>query len=230
VSSSYDSADLLSRVKRLAQRPTSDEEMSDADWYALLTDAQRYYYGLFAVHCPYVLMGAPVLLTSTDGGYTYPFASGVFPLAVEVYDSLTGRLLRPGTYWDSNADYVWESTQIRIPLGATKSFAAGPYARYVATPGDLTAASGPTLVPAHARMLLVYRSVAEWARQGGYRNPGPFEAMELRLWAGVPGSGDIGIMGALKTQNPFYGATAIPAQGSVTFATLSTCDGGYTAI
>ena len=226
---SYESADLLSRAKRLAQRPSSDEEMSDADWYALLTDAQRYYHGLVALHAPYVLMGAPVLLTSSDGGATYDFAAGVFPLAVEVYDSPTGRLLRPGTYWDTNGDYVWEGNKIRIPRGATRSYAGGPYARYVAQAGDLTAATEPTLTPPHARMLFVYRAVADWARQGGYRNPGPFETMEQRLWSGTPATGDIGFLGFYKSQNPFYGATAISAQGGTSFTTLSTID-GYTAI
>src|SRR5690349_10227538 len=117
----YDAADLLARCIRLAQRPAVDASMATSDWYALLTEGQAHHFNLYAAHVPHVLMGAPVTLTSADGGVTFPFpndASGnpLFPLAVEIYDA-TGpaRLLRPSAYFDASGDYVFEGNKIRFP-------------------------------------------------------------------------------------------------------------------
>lgn len=217
----YDSADLLARVKRLAERPSSDEEMADSDWYALLTDAQHHYYRQFATYCPNILLSAPTLLTSSDGGYTYAMPSSAVPLYVEVYDAQNGRILQPGAYFDSNADYVWEGTRLRIPKGQTKTFDSGPYVRYIASPSDISGSTEPTLVPASARMLLVYRAAREWAMQGGYRDPSVYERAEDRLW------GDL--LTTLKSANPFYGMAAVPAQAVDSFTYLATVN-GYSAI
>ena len=220
--STYDSADLLARCKRLADVPGVDEGFDDDDWYALLTDAQHHYYSEYATYVPHVLISAPTLLTSTDSNYTYNMPSSVVPLYVEVYDSTTGRLLRPGAYWDGQSDYVWEGTRIRIPDGATKSFASGPYARYIASPSAIDGSTEPTLVPAHTRRLLVWRAVGDWASRPGSLVPAKtFRDAETELWGKI--------LVSLKTQNPFYGAAAIPGQGFSGFEYLSTV-AGYTAI
>lgn len=205
----FDSPDLLSRCKILAARPATDTSMPDATWYALLTEAQATWTNTFAAQVPYVLMGPPTLLLSTDNGLTYPFPGCIMPLAVEVYDALnTARLMKPCTYWDPNGDYVWEGDHIRFSQGQSQTFANGPYARWVNPPDVLDASHAPTLVPAHCRLLLVYRAVADWANRGGFRDPKPFYEMETRFWFGDPQRGDVGVLGALKTQNPFLGATA----------------------
>jgi len=205
----WDSADLLSRCRLLAARPTTDTATSDAQWYQMLTEGQAHWTNVFSAQVPWVLMNPPTLLVSTDGGYTYPFPGCVMPLAVEVFDALdTGRILKPSAYWDPNGDYVWEGDHIRFTQGTAQSFANGPYARYVSPPGAIDASTQPSLVPAHCRLLLVYRAVAIWANRGGFRDPSPFYEMERRFWYGDPSSGDIGVLGALKMQNPFYGGTA----------------------
>ncbi len=224
----FDTADLLARAKVLAQRPSTDQQQSDANWYQMLSEAQDHYFGVFSLHCPWVLMGAPTLLTSTDSNETYTFGTdtdsvNLVPLSVVVYAKKDGRILRPGTYWDQNADYVWEGDKIRFARGKTKDFTDGPYARFITPPDDIAALVEPTLKPKRARVLLVYRAVALWASRGDIRNPQKFFDLEERAWAGRPEIGDYGLLGQLKMQNPFGGMEAF---GAPTMGILEGVDDG----
>lgn len=203
----WDNADLLARLTLIIGRDklSSDASMTAPNYYTLLTDAQAHYYNVFAAQVPYVLMGAPAALATADSGVTYTFGSGVTPLAVEVYDA-SYRLLKPGAFWDPSADYVWEGTLIRFPRAIARQQAY--YARWIAPPGIIDASTAPTLVPAHTRLLLVYRAAGEWANRGGMRDPAPFIQMENRYWLGNPETGDLGVLGALKMQNPWLGGAA----------------------
>src|SRR5687768_809057 len=97
----WDSADLLQRCIDMAARPTADQEMSDARWYRRLTEAQSYWYGVFAAHVPHVLYGAPVLLTTADSGATYTFPAGIFPMGrVVIRASRSGEVLTSGPEWE----------------------------------------------------------------------------------------------------------------------------------
>ena len=191
-----DSADLLARAKRLAQRPATDEDMADADWYAFLTEAQDYWVRSIAQHDPKVLCGAPVALTTGDGGLTYTFAS--VPVAVEeITDGNGGQPVSLGPYWDVATDFTWEGDDtLRSCRGVARTFTNGLYARYVAAPGTVDGATQPT-IPTMFRLLLVPRACVLYARRGGYRDPEPYLAEERRLWLG-DGMTDLGIMGALK--------------------------------
>ena len=213
---SFDSTDLLARSKRLAQRPSTDQQQSDADWFSFLGESQDHWVGQFALHCPWVLMGAPTQLTSADSNETYTFGTdadgdNLVPLAVVVYAKKDGRILRPGTYWDSAADYVWEGDKIRFARGKTKDFTDGPFARFITPPGEISASIEPTLKPKRARILLVYHAVALWASRGGIRNPQTYFDLEERAWVGRPEIGDYGLLGQLKLQNPFGGLEAFGA-------------------
>jgi hypothetical protein len=203
--------------------------MSDPAWYLLLELAQSYWTGVFAVHFPYLMMSAPTALTTADGGLTYTFPGGIYPLAVELYDA-TGpaTLLRPGAYFDSSADIVWEGNQIRFPQNQG-NFGINPVARYVAPPGVLDASTPPTLMPPHARMLLVYRAVGQWAAQGGMRDPGGYFGLEQRAWLGNPATGDVGLLGTLKLQNTWYGGSAIEMPSGGILSSVDT-GAGYRAL
>ena len=221
----WDSADLLARCKALAQRPSTDESMPDATWYQFLSDAQDHWYGVFATHVPWILMGAPTLLTSSDSNETYDVASGDgTPLAIEVYSAKDGYPLKVCPYWDSpGGDYVWEGTKIRFPAGKTRSFTSGPYARYIAQPDVISAAVEPTLAPNWTRKLLVYDAVAMWATIGGKRDPKPFRTLSQHAWSGDPSAaGDMGIMGALKLQNALMGTAAFSQPSGTTLANIPT--------
>lgn len=193
----------------MAKRPATDEDMADADWYALLTEAQVYWTGQIAQHWPQTNWQAtPEQLTTTDGGQTYTFAKTVMS-GGEVRASRNGVLLRCGAEWDDSADFVVEpdgadSLRLRTPSGRSRVYPNGPWARYVAVPGALDAGNPPTMQPAHMRLLLVPRACVLYATRGGERDPKPYLFQEQRLWAGDPNiEGDTGFMGELKTK--FFG-------------------------
>ena len=201
----WDAADLLARCQRESGVPSTTAFPADGDWYAWLTEAQALAYDHFAAQVPWVLMGAPVTLTTADSGATYTFASSIVPLAVEIYDA-NYRLLKNGAFWDRSADYVWEGNKIRFPRAISKP--ATYNARFVSPPDEISASTEPTLVPAHHRRLLVYLACALWASRGDMRDPRPYYELYQRAWLGNPQIGDVGVLGALKMQNPFLGAAA----------------------
>lgn len=207
----YDSADLLARAKFRARRPSPDESMSDANWYALLTDAQAHWVRQLATHVPEQMYTAEIL-TTADAGVSYDFASE--PLGeYELRATPNGRLLIPGPDWDPGVDFVPNGKKIRFPGGRAKTFTGGPAARYVKAPGVIDATTEPTLLPMHARILLCARACIEWARRGGLEDPQPYLDWENELWFGNPAMGETGILGALKQQYFLRGAEAVPQGG-----------------
>lgn len=197
---------MLARVIFLTDRPTSDQSVTTAQWYSLLSDGQAYWTKQIAIHAPQELITAPTAMTAGSGNLTYTFPSSVRPLYVLVYTSATGDFLRPGSWDDPQADYVWEGSQIRMTRGAARVFPSTvPYARYVAPATVMDGSTAPTLLPTDARILCVYYAAAEWARRGLKREARAFEEKMNELAWGTPGTGDIGIIGALKMANPFKG-------------------------
>lgn len=229
----WDAADLLSRLRATVNRPSTDEALTDAVGYSYLSEGQAHWTGVIAAQAPWVLMGAPTLLVSTDSGVTYPFidasSNSIAPLAVEIYDTSAGRLLRPGAYFDASADYVFESRRIRFPQGRAKTFSGGPYARFILPPTAISASIAPTLLPEHGRLLVVYRAAALWASRGGMRDPTPYYEAERRFWMGDFSTGDVGLLGMLKTQNPFLGGGALNGNTGGLLDTVST-GAGYTRL
>ena len=179
--------------------------VTDATW-DLLSDAQDYWFRIFAATRPEPLYGAPVLMTTADLGYTYTFgldAEGqpIFPLGhVEIRESRTGRLLIPTADWGSG-DFVMEGDRIRIPGGRTKTFSTGPYARFVTPPTKINAATQPLLKPRDARILIVLRAAIMWANQGGLRDPKSWEQEEAVQWGAISS--------ALATQYHLSGALSV---------------------
>lgn len=211
----WDSADLLQRFNDYALRP-ANETGADA-WtaraYRLLTEAQSEWITSIAAVAPESQYGAPTRMVSTDAGATYEFrdAAGnpVFPMGhAEIRASRSGVVLWPTSDASTAGDYVPEGNRIRIPNGQTRAFPDGPYARFVAPGGEISATAAPTLQPPHARILIVYRALAKWARRGGMRDPQPFLDMENEAWLGNAAAGVHGILGALRTQHAFGGACA----------------------
>jgi hypothetical protein len=180
----YDSADLLARCKRLLPRPTSDEAISDADFYKFLGEAQQRVVGLFAFHCPEAMYGAPTLLTTADSGATYTFGTdsatglNVSPIGhIEIRESKTGAMIPPASEWDTTTlGYLFESDKIRFPGQKTRTFSDGPYARFITMPGLLDGSTAPTLKPAFARELLVFDACERAAVRLG-QDPTPYGQM-----------------------------------------------------
>lgn len=227
----WDSADLLERFQRESGIPTSTTYPTSANIYSWLEEGHVDVYQMFVVHAPWALMTAPTLLTSSDSNETYDMPTSQVVMAVEIYDSKGGRLLRPSPYWDPNGDYVFEGNKIRFPRGKTKAFSDGPYIRYAAEPGVLNASNEPTLLPKHARILVVYKACVKWASRGGLRDPKPFRDMFNESCWGDPGlHGDIGILGALKAQNPYKGVEAFAAGLDLVGLQYISTGEGYTAL
>lgn len=211
----YDSADLLDRCQRGAQRPTTDVQQTTADWYAFLTEAQDEWFTHIASIAPDVLYGDPVVMTTTDNGLTYTFGTDadgdpIFPMGhIELRSSPNGAVLHPTTDWGNVGDFLLEGDRIRFPNGSRRTFGTGgPVARFITPPNVISASVQPVLKPKQARMLLVYRALAKWARRGGLRDPQPYLDQEQELWLGNPDSGVMGILGMLKTQANFSGMAA----------------------
>lgn len=208
----YSSEDLLQRCRDAAQLPEDDEAMTAAAWYRLLTEAQAFWYPQIAAHLPHVLLGAPELLTSTDGGLTYTFAdvdgNPVLPLALRVFRREEDAYQPEGASafgLVAGRDYANLGDRLEFRLTGTRpSFPdGGPWVRWIAPPGVIDADHEPTLLPLEARVLLVYAAVETWATQGGLRDPGPWVGRALKLWSGDPRNpADIGLCGSLKLAYP----------------------------
>lgn len=211
------SAELLAGFKFFAQRPATDESLTDAQIYTLLSAGQVKCYEILAAHCPAVLYGDPALMSTADSGYTYTFASSVFPFgSVEIRSSRTGGLLIPTTDW-GDGDYVWEGDTIRMPNNRPRTFSSGPYSRHIAPPSDISGSTEPTLKPAMARQLIMYYALYLWAERGGGMNeadPNRFLGMFQSAWSGDPRiPGDVGILATLKKQGYGMGLEAMSTTG-----------------
>lgn len=205
----WDSADLLSRLRDVTGRPATDAALSDTRGYLYLTEAQRSVAYTIAQHIPHVNYGAPVQLTTSDQQlYTLP-GSAEWIGRVMVMRDIRGDVLVEGSYDDVFADYCMEGPNgIRITAGRTWTSTA-PYARYMAKPGTLDASNPPTLLPTDARQAVVYVAAALWAARGGYRDPDPYnkEAFAI-LWGRDGFLADPGLIPAYKGQ-----ATGAPDGG-----------------
>lgn len=195
-------AELLAGFLFYAQRPTTDESLTPAQIYTLLSKGQEKCYEMWAVHAPEVLYGVPTLLTTADSGATYTFGTSVFPYgSVEIRSSRSGALLTPTTDW-GDGDYVWEGDNIRIPNGKTRTFSAGPYARFITAPVDISGTQEPTLAPKMARAMILFYALYLWAERGAGVNqadPNRYLGMFQSAWSGDPRiPGDVGIMAVLK--------------------------------
>jgi hypothetical protein len=185
----YDSDFLLEAFRDEADRPDDDEDLTDAKVYRYLTRAQVPVYSAITARFPRLLMGAPALMSSSDGGYTYTVGtdsegSTIYPFGhAEVYSrSLNGAELYGSTYGGFNGDVVFEGSKIRIPAGNTKTFASGPYIRYVALPLTISDSVEPTLQPKQIRGLILQQALILWANSGGHRDPRPYEENYQREW------------------------------------------------
>lgn len=184
-----DTADLVARCNRLARIPTNASFPVASDWYDFLTQAENEVKTELASILPNVLVGAPVLMATADGGYTYTFgtdadANLLYPIgSCAVYPSqndIPTNPLVPGV------DYLMEGERIRWLNNQQRTFSNGPYARFVAPTFTINASTEPTLPPL-ARLLLVYKAVAIYAASGGQQDPTPYlmlyEQNKPNVWA-----------------------------------------------
>lgn len=179
---SWTSADLYDRFLTYLGRGNGGVMDADELWtatrvYRQLADAQEAVYTDLAPMVPQVLVGAPVLLTSADGGVTYTFGTGVYPIGhVEVYAQESGgRELLASTFGTPSGDFVIEGALIRAPGNRTRTYSSGPWARFVQFPPRIASNQEPTLQPPAARELILYRALADAANvSAGQTDPAPW--------------------------------------------------------
>lgn len=167
----WSSPDLLRRLKQYARRPAIDQAVPDEMWYDHLTEAQVEVFSDLFTRFPAMQYSAPYLLTTSDGGYTYDFgldADGdpIYPMGhTEVFPNLQSIPDSPLIYGE---DYELEGYVLRIPGNRSRTFAAGPYARFVTRPDvAISDEANPLLFPKEARMLLVWKALQSWASRPG---------------------------------------------------------------
>jgi hypothetical protein len=206
----FDSADLLAQLADTLNLPTT-REVTDPQLYTLLSNGQRRVMQQLAMHVPHSNYLAPELMTTTDSGATYTFL--YYPMGhAEIRESRDGLVLYPVSDWDDYSDgYVMEGQTIRWPNGRTRTFSAGPYARYVRVPDVISASVEPILKPVHGRMAIVYDAASEYAMQGGLRDPSAYLLQLQRLlWGDANTPGHLGLIPTLKTQYAYQGMTQAP--------------------
>jgi hypothetical protein len=167
----WSSPDLLRRVKQYARRPAVDTSVTDDMWYDFMTEAEVEVFSDLFSRFPQAQYSAPQLLVTTDGGYTYTFgddADGdpVYPMGyAQIFPDLRSIPDSPLIFGE---DYELEGYLLRIPGNRTRTFSAGPYARFVSRP-DVAIADdvNPLLWPKEARMLLVWKALESWASRPG---------------------------------------------------------------
>jgi hypothetical protein len=172
----FASADLLSRFNTYAGRPASGDALSDATKYQFLSDAQSEVIADLASRSPNSLYqkvayaSMPTLTTTDQQVFTFGNdvnGNPLFPRGkAMIYPSLQSI---PDYPWREGYDYLWEGTQIRIPNNGT--YAGTLYWRGIAPVLDLNATNQPALLPVDARILIVYKAVAEYANTGNRNQP-----------------------------------------------------------
>jgi len=203
----YASTDLFTDFKFWANREEVDAALSDPQIYRLLSLAQQRVIMAIASTFPRLMMRAPELMVTTDGGVTWQIngsdADGqpVHPFGhAEVYGRLPDGYELYGSTYGGWGDVIFEGNKLRSPSSRPMQFQDGPYIRYVSLGDELSAVVNPTLQPPQARPLITYKALELWAAKGGMRDPQPFREMYTDLWAGSGVPGDHGILGLLHTQ------------------------------
>ena len=175
----FDSADLLQRMNAYAGRPTADS-ISDAAKYQCLADGQNEVIMEIANVAQNSLVGAPVAMTTADGGYTWTFGTdgdgyALFPLGkAQIYPTLTAV---PDYPWIPGIDYLDEGTQIRLPNN--QQWPGPLYWRGMTSPPAISATNQPVIQPPLSRILIVIKGVRIFAEQFA-RNPVLAATMEAR--------------------------------------------------
>lgn len=175
----WTTADLVEKFQMYLGRGVGGTMAADELWtttriYTWLADAQEHVFADLAPIVPNAFLilstGAPTLLTSSDDGVTYQFPADAYPFGhVEVWAQESGgRELYATNYGDPTGDFVIEGGQIRTPGNRTRTYASGPYARYVRMPTRITRlASGtykePSIKPDAACELILWKALANAA-------------------------------------------------------------------
>lgn len=161
----YQSTDLLASFNLLAGRPTTDT-VTDPNKYIYLAQAQDEVILEIANICGRVLYGAPVQMTTADGGYTYTFGTDAngYPLFLLDGHIYPYQNAVPSSPWVPGQDYLDEGITIRS-LNYSP-FTIAPWYYGIVTPALMSASVQPVIYPVRARLLVPILAVQRFAEAG----------------------------------------------------------------
>ena len=231
MASGWTSADLADRFRTYLGRGNggvmqADELWTDTRVYSWLADAQEAVYADLAPIVPSAFVGAPVQLTTSDGGVTYTFGTDVYPFGhVEVYARESGgRELFATSYGTTGGDFVIEGGTIRTPGNRTRTYASGPWARFAAFPARLSSTVEPSLNPPQARELILWKALELAAEvSNGAMDPTPWRLK----YEGEKGNGGARMrwLQVWQTQYASKRTTALPGAAGHWWLGLDALDG-----
>lgn len=199
--------ELLAQLRMVTKRPANDADLTDARGYVFLSEAQQQLARIFAGQIPHTNYLAPEKLTTPDAGLTYVALNDVLGKAELFSDKLRSEPLEEGPVW-SDADYTVEGTKtFRMCGGRARTFADGPWLRYMTLPGVIDDNDPPTLLPLDSRAVIVLLAAAKWAQSGSARNPQPYLDEATALLMGDERMGWVGIIPAEKERMARSGGT-----------------------
>ena len=173
----FDAPDCLARLRFQIRRPATDETLTDAQAYQLLSDAQRMLFDDVTARAPKAFLTAPSLMVTTDGGFTYGFGTDAqgFPMLPMGRTQLFWRLTDiPDAPLENGWDFLDEGGKIRRPNNAT--FPTAPYWRGVPQPADISALVAPSC-PVQARLCLIYKAAELYTSLGSLRDGSTYAQM-----------------------------------------------------
>lgn len=202
----WSSAELLAQLRVVTKRPANDQDLTDARAYVVLSEAQQQLARILAAHIPHVNYLAPEKLTTPDAGFTYVALNDVLGKAELFADKLRSEPLIEGPVWSFDADYCLEGTKtFRMTGGRARTFADGPWLRYMTLPGVIDDNDQPTLQPLDCRAVIVMLAAAKWAQSGAARDPRPYLDEALAVLWGDPEMGYAGLIPSEKQRMAAWG-------------------------
>ncbi len=161
----FDSADLLSRLKLILNRPSTDEALADADLYLFLGQAQDHVMGTLAAICPDPMYNSLTALTTADSGATFTFGTDADAANIQAfghYEVYPDANCFPDSPLIEGVDFIWQGEKLIVPNGRTIDT---PVARWITPPHLLDGSTAPVLKPQYARILIVYKAAEHAAEQ-----------------------------------------------------------------
>ena len=186
----HDAQHLFELFKHEIRRPANDQAVLPDHVWEYLTQAQDELLRMVAMVRPELNYAAPFQLTSIDDNYTFTFGTDedgnpreVFGM-IELYRDLNGKPLQAGSFYNRDADYVFEGDRIRFPAGIRWRYGSAPYVRGVLAPGPIDQDHEPVVRPLAARAGIPLLAAIKWAEGRGRQNPKPFKDKFDEWWIG----------------------------------------------
>lgn len=162
----YDTNDCIARIRRYLPQPGNLDFPTNDDLYAMMYEAENEVKRDILQCCPWLMLQAPVLMTTSDSGLTWTFGTDANTNAITPYGAYAIYRRKedvPDFPMERGVEYIDENVRIRMPANRPDAISypdGAPY-YYGAVPTvAIDGSTAPSLVPADARILTVWKTVA----------------------------------------------------------------------